>query len=157
MDYNIYIHDSTGGSTTKRTKAWLGGNMSKTSQVSNGDAIKFASNVISKISNPDSLVNEGVSAVAKAIPWVAIAFAVVSAAARITDEITDITTMTTGDYSGKRDWNNFKTVMTMPLQPFSTALGVFKSYKQVEVTNLKREQQRLLTGESITNLSAGSY
>ena len=157
MDYNIYIHDSTGGSTTKRTKAWLGGNHSKTSQVSNDDAIKFVSNVIHKISNPDSLVNEGVNAIAKAIPVVAIAFAVVSSAAHITDEITDITTMTTGDYSGKRDWNNFKTVMVMPLQPFSTALGVLKSYKQVEVTNLKREQQRLLTGESITNLSAGSY
>lgn len=157
MDYNIYIHDSTGGSTTKRTKAWLGGNMSKTSQTSNGDAIKFASNVIHKISNPDSLVNEGVSAIAKHIPWVAIAFAVVSAAAHITDEITDITTMTTGDYDGKRDWNNFKTVMTMPLQPFSTSLGVLKSYIQVNVTNKKREQQRLLTGESITNLSAGSY
>ena len=150
-DYNIYIHDATTSQDTQiPTKAWKG-NTSQTNASQGSEVAKQVSEFASKASNPDSLVSAGVGALAKAVPYVAAALVVVSAATKLTDAIIDSTTMVSGDYRVNVKWQNMKNTTNILLRPFSTVLESIKMQMEIMLENQRNQQKALLIGEEVTN------
>lgn len=162
-DYNIYIHAiGTGGSTANNpTIPWSAREgdeaMSPTTAFpanfgTNGSGVAKAIIKASSIAqNPDSVLSQAVSNVAKAIPFVAAAFAVVKLAVSTADTALDFYTMQTGEYTGKIGWNNFKQVMAVPFHPFSSMIDAYKQEVRWGIENSKRTQERQLLGDSVIN------
>lgn len=151
-DYNIYIHNLDGGN---------GGGSGKTTPWSDGEGNETTPwrpqpmEVINTAQNPDSLISKGVSFVAKAIPAVAIAMAVVKLCTQVTDTVTSFVTTESGDYRWQTNYENFKNVVRRVFTPFSSTISDLQNQQRIRIENTKREQQRALFGESV--IDTGIY
>lgn len=162
-DYNIYIHAiGTGGSTANNpTIPWSaregGEAVSPTSAFPSnfGADGAGAAKAIIKASaiaqNPDSILGQAVSSIAKAIPFVAAAYAVVKLGTGIVDTCYEYQTLYTGDYRNQIGWQNFKNRFANILTPVSSSINANKTETQWRIENSKRSQQRELLGDSVIN------
>ena len=152
MDYNIYIRSLDGGGSANPTTPWKMGQETQTTSWQAPDARE----VISTIANPDTLVAKGVGAVMKAVPWVALAFAVVKGAQSVySDIILPHETMLTGDYRQSVAYSNFQNTMHQIFAPISHAVNYQKAKLEMKIENDKRTQNRLLLGDSELNSYTG--
>ena len=149
-DYNIYLHAEFGGSGSK-TKPFDSSKSSATSTKDSGGNGETAASIINTVSNPDSLVSKGVGAVAKAIPYIAVAMAVIGLVDKTVSTVQQFQAIHSGNYYGITQYNNFKTVLGAAFKPFSTTLNYFKYQETMKVERQRIELNQGLLGESVVN------
>lgn len=153
-DYNIYIHsinDDDNGRNASPTTAWSSENKGSSKSTETSAWVNKTNKVISATQNPDSLVSQGLGEVAKAVPWVAVAYAVSKLATSTVDNYWSFTSTATGSYVGTMEWDNFKKGIGMILQPYSTALQWGRYTQQERINNQRRQLERELLGDSEIN------
>lgn len=145
-DYHIYIHgDSNGGS-----RSTSGGHtkpFSVKKDESFGSMIQPAKQVMSSVAN-GSIVNTGVSALAKVAPWVAVVVAAVKIADKVVSTGFAHQEEYTGDYTNNVMWNNFKATINMIVNPVGLARKLIHNEFQFKKRELAREQEKVLLGNS---------
>ena len=152
-DYNIYIH-SANGSSSSPTKPWHAGNTQTSSINENNQAINTAYKVISYVNyaqNPDTLIQKGVNTIEKAVPWVAVAKAVVNIVDGAISSAIDYGALETGDYRNNIEWENFKTKAKNILHPFGTLTNYLKIKNRIRIDNYRISEHRMLLGDSDIN------
>lgn len=168
-DYNIYIHAvGGGGEGYNPTMPWSardggaagggGGAAPTTSQTSGGDFGSASSSVLRTTlralqfaNSPDSIVGAAINSVAKVIPWVAVAVAVIKLGETITENVLDFGAIESGDYKYQKIWQDAKAGLSAVLNPVSTMVQTFKQQKQWARENTKLKAQRDLLGDSVIN------
>lgn len=153
-DYNIYIHSDPNGNSDP-TKPWKNGRTATSSKEDGGDGGETAAKVLNTISNPDSLVARGISLVTKAIPYIAVAYAVKHIVDTAISTTLNFNAITSGNYAGKVAYNNFKATLSASLRPFSTTLNYFQYQEQMKVQREKAQLTQELLGESVINSRFG--
>ena len=154
-DYNIYIHSAISSSSGEATKPWTSKSSSLFPWNSEDSVSSNITKTMSKASgvmmNPDSLISQGVSMIAKAIPWVAI----VLIGAKIVDKVVSTSinynVLETGNYRDSVSWNNFKANLNWLFKPFSTTWNEIQTQNQYRVNNYRQTLQRQLLGDSVIN------
>lgn len=150
-DYNIYIHsvgsgDGDGNATKPKTD--------KDSKTKPKTAQKIAKG-IGLLSNPDSLISEGIGIaakeVSKAVPAVAVAYAVLKVSDRMITITQQFQVASTGDYSSQIAYSNFKQGIKNALTPFSTSLNLALARHNAKIEQQRVNQQISLLGESVIN------
>lgn len=163
-DYNIYLHSIESANGFNKTKAWDGstsfeteawtptskGTGSSGGSGSSGKGVNFT-RAIGMLSNPDSIVGSAVSTVSKAIPYFAVASAVVALGIKVIDSLNDFAVLDTGDYSFAMEWGNFKTSVKNVFHPASLFINREKIRMQIRNENAKSHQNALLLGDSALN------
>lgn len=148
-DYHIYLHsnESENGSKTTPFSA-------RSSSESNGNFApsKVASGISSAkayASGSQGAGSTGVAALAKAVPWLAVIYAV----AKVIDYVVDTGFTHAEDYTGMYKYsvgyNNFKTHLSHVLNPIGFGFSVIHKNKQIEKQNKEITQQNKLIGNSI--------
>lgn len=159
-DYNIYIHAiGTGGASNQSpTTPWSaregGDAFSQTESQGGSDAsgaVRSFTRAAAFVSNPDSLVSTGISKLAKFIPAILLAGAVVKISDAILSNVIEFSEIESGDYRNGIAYQNFKIGIHNVLRPISTAINHFKIERQWARENRKLEQQRDLLGDSVIN------
>lgn len=154
-DYNIYIHEKNDGGSGKSSKPTTAWNREDNGTSEGGSKtsgwVSKTTKTINAVQNPDSLVSNGTSAVAKAVPWVAIAYAVLKLGTASVDEYYSFASTETGSYGGSMVWENKKKALSAILTPFSTTMNYFHAVQQERIYNQKRELERELLGDSEIN------
>lgn len=146
MDYNIYIRSIGEQSEGSPTSSWNPQRQSETQAWQ-----PSATRTISSLGNPDGLVSAGVSALVKALPWVAVACAVVKTGLKVYDTALEFSTAETGDYRATMERRNFKAALSWVTSPFSNALNYMKAQQGIRIEDQKREEHRKLLGDSEIN------
>lgn len=167
-DYNIYIRAISGGvGNINPTVPWSmrdngggagGATTSASSDSLGGAGANAASGIIkatSFMANPDSLIASAITAIGKAFPIAAAAYAVVKLGEAILDNAFDFAVLDSGDYRFQTQWQNFKTGTNIALHPISSSISAFKVEKQWQRENYKRQAQRDLLGDSVINSYTG--
>ena len=152
-DYNIYIHDmSGGGESSSPTKAWMPGEGNQTTKAWQSKAAQVATNGENAGSwTPAIAAIKGVGSAAKSHPVIAAAIITFAIASKIVDTIEPFVTAETGDYRFNTAWNNIKSSLGIIINPFGTAYNGMREQQNIMLNNKKAEQSRLLIGESFTN------
>ena len=155
-DYNIYIHSSITASSGEATKPWSSGKSSSNSPwgVDESLASKLTQNV-SKVSgvmlNPDSLISQGIGAIAKAVPWVALVYVVAKTIDKVATTCINYGVLETGDYRDSINYNNFKSQFSWLYKPFSNAYNEMQAQNKFRIDDYRKLQQRQLLGDSVIN------
>lgn len=152
MDYNIYIHDNTSGSSSSNTEPWkTGSKQTEPWQEGAGELNK----VLQTASNPDSLIPsfspQMIAKLGKLGVAVACAYAVVKVADKVASEYASWLQVETGDSRATLQLQEFHTTIRNISNPFSTAINYIKAEQSYRVQNLKQAQNKLLLGDSIDN------
>lgn len=139
MDYHIYIHDKTNGKTTKATTPRTTGGVNTTP---------------SKASSKESVGSLDDTFLATVKTGTATILAVY-AAIKITDKaistITPFVSRETGDYRFSIGYQNVKTTINNLTHPISWSLNQLTVFQETRLDAQRKEQQRLLLGESLNN------
>ena len=161
-DYNIYIHSVTTESNSNKTTPWgsktdgSGGDFQTTPQ---GSKTSSVGNLIKKIAtvaqNPDSLAANGISSLAKSIPYVAVAMAILKVCDSVINEAVYFVSTETGMYNSQVTLENIKTGMGNLTKPFSTVMNHIKEDRKIIRQNERLELQRSLFGDSYINSITG--
>lgn len=166
-DYNIYIHAVPGSPTSVNpTLPWSnreGGVSSQTTSQSSGGSSSGegigAVAAITKASryaqNPDSIVSGAVSGIAKALPWVAAAYAAVSLAEKVVNTAIEFNELQGGDYGRSIGWKNYLQARANALQPVSASIQSYKTELMWDRENQRLRAQRDLLGDSVINSYTG--
>lgn len=153
-DYNIYIHSDPSTSNGDRTKPWKSG-QTPTAPKEEGNSGETVANILSTISNPDSLIARGIGFFTKAIPYIAVAYA----GKHLIDSAINITlgfnAISSGNYAGQISYNNFKATLNAGFRPFSTTLNYFQYQAQMKAQRERVQLSQELLGESIINSRFG--
>ena len=149
-DYNIYLHAEFGGSGSK-TKPFDSSKSSATSTKDSGGNGETVASIINTISNPDSLVAKGVSTVAKAVPYVLVAMAVIGLVDKTVSTVQQFQAINSGNYYYMTQYNNFKTTLKAAFRPFSTTLNFIKYQEEMRVQKERLQLNQELLGDSIIN------
>lgn len=150
-DYNIYIHSATNlGGQENPTKAWSREKTQQTDAWTN-DYSGYQESYNDNNGITDELKNKGISALAKAVPAVAIAIAIYKTAVKVVSTIEPYITRESGDYRFQTGLNNYKAGSSMIFNPSSTVLNAMSYFQEVRIFNKGQEQQRLLLGDSFIN------
>lgn len=147
MDYNIYIHGDT--SSNNKTSPWKPSESSDSDGFSSSNLTSKTQSALNYAQNPDSLISKGVGALAKALPWVAVAYAAIKVADSVTFTTMSFYSMETGDYRSTVKYNNFKAGVNALLRPVSTTINFFKTQTQIRVDNEKKAATRELFSDDI--------
>lgn len=156
-DHIIYIkalNSAMGGAQTQTQPKQLNSLTSPTSEREQGAGIKKIAGIVT---NPDSLIGkvtgEGVSAAG-------VMGAIVVASAVIADKAISIIepfiTRASGDYRFNIEYSNFKNTLGLIFRPVSTGIGIANRLQEIDVVNQRKEQNRLLVGDSIINSYGGN-
>ena len=166
-DYNIYVRAIGTGvaSNQSPTTPWSqredGGGASQTASYSGGssgtgiNAAFAVTRAAGYAQNPDSIINTGITSIAKALPWVAAAYAVVKLGVSVADNALDFKTIETGSYSSITKWQNFKQSVNNVFHPVSSIVNSYKTNLQWQKENEKLQAQRDLLGDSVINSYTG--
>lgn len=154
-DYNIYIHDLTGGSQVEsQTKAW---SPSQNSQTKAWESLASTSEKMEGSSpnfmSPLMAMGRGITNAAKSHPVIAAAIVVTTIAIKITDTVVPFVTRETGDYRFSKLYGDIKTHLNNLTKPISFAIGWAQNHQENMIYNKKQEQERALIGESYVNSS----
>ena len=153
MDYNIYIHDSTGGGlgSSSPTKAWTGGE-------GNSETRPFYSdiqNALSQALHPDMIVGKGLSVVAEAFPPLKAVLVILKELDGTFQTALDFQTLMTGDYRTSVGYANFKNGVSWLFAPAERTIDLIKTLTEQSIENSRKEQRRLLLGDSDINQYTG--
>lgn len=153
MDYNIYIHDSTGGGLgySSPTKAWTEGE-------GNAETKPFYSdiqNALSATLHPDMIVGKGISIVAEAFPPLKAALVILKELDGAFQTALDFQTLMTGDYRTAIGYSNFKNGISWLFAPVERSIETLKNLTEQSIENSRKEQRRLLLGDSDINQYTG--
>lgn len=152
MDYNIYIHDNTSGSSSSNTEPWKSG--SKQTEPWQEESAGSVTQALNTATNPDSLVSSAVS-MFKKIPKVGTAVATAVAVVMVADKIytTHATWLQaeTGDRRGLLAEQEWKTTINNMLNPYSAVVNHLRALQSYRIQNQRQEQNRLLLGDSLDN------
>lgn len=170
-DYNIYIHAiGTGGGTndnptvpwSQRGQDGSGGAFSQTQSKTSGSVGAAGNNAAHAIiraasyaQNPDSLVSSAITAIGKAFPIAAAAYACVKLGEAIIDNVIEFGVIESGDYRFQTGWNNAKRSIHNVFHPISSSVESAKIQRQWEKENKKLQAQRDLLGDSVINSYTG--
>lgn len=154
QDYNIYLHATENNvaeeQTTpqvNRTDKNIDGTSRDTSALENFTKVKDSISSFAS-SGFEGLVEQGITMLGKAVPWVAIAYAVF----KITDSVIDTTLANINEYTGHYQYaigyNNFKAGIKNVLLPVSYAKRQIELNFQLEKQNLQIAQNRTLVGSA---------
>ncbi len=148
MDYNIYIHDNTSGSSSSNTEPWKSGSkQTEPWQEVTGDAKE----VLQTASNPDVLVAGVVGKLARAFPYVASAFAVVAISDKIFTTHATWLQAETGDERALLQQQELHTIVRNILNPYSATINHLRAEQSYRIQNQRQAQNKLLLGDSIDN------
>lgn len=153
MDYNIYIHDSTGGGLgySSPTKAWTEGE-------GNAETKPFYSDIQNALSvalHPDMIVGKGISIVAEAFPPLKAALVILKELDGAFQTALDFQTLMTGDYRTAIGYSNFKNGISWLFAPVERSIETLKNLTEQSIENSRKEQRRLLLGDSDINQYTG--
>ena len=152
MDYNIYIHSTIDGEPNRNTQPWTGSESEPTVPWS---AKAEAEDSSFKLMNPSGLAQKGVSSLKKAIPQIAIAFAVLKITDTVVRESAQIEATLYGDYRAQVEYNNFHNKLKWFFNPLGSAWAAAKAETSIWVEDRKRAQNRDLLGDSVINSYTG--
>lgn len=149
-DYNIYLHstDNVGGSSP--TTAWNNEGADSNTAFTGSQTSAWTSKAqqaIGTVGNPDSLISKGIGAVAKAVPWVAIAYAIIKVGTQIVDTCFDFQTMHSGNYYGSNWWHDRVSEIKVLFTPFSSTMSYIKTSQSINIENEKRRMNREMLGD----------
>jgi len=153
-DYNIYIHSAISSSTGDATKPWWNSNpfiSTRKDDDFSSQVLKGIQKTGNTIMNPDGLITQGVSMIAKAVPWIAIAYAIIKIGNQIYETATDYTSMETGDYRAKVDFQNARATVRRFFMPFSSSINAFRNEREYAIQDEKKRESRMLLGDSVIN------
>lgn len=151
MDYNIYIRSAIGDQSNPlipwkpnsgKTSAW------ESAVTESADAL----------ANPDAIVHSATqagSAIVKAIPYVAAAYAVIKLSSKAFETAHTFVQTETGDYRLSVAISNFRQTINNIFNPFATAINYAKAQQAYRLENKRNEQMRELLGESAINQKGG--
>ena len=135
-DYNIYIHSVSTGTSSNPTRPWTTStenpNVSWQPEQDGEDSGMSFSQL-----SPMGLISKGVSAVSKAVPWVAVAIAVAKGCEMIANTALDFKTLSTGDYQQSFIRSNLRNTTKAILPPFST---IYQEVRQKIVDDIDRDR-----------------
>ncbi len=164
-DYNIYIH-SVGTSnvgSSMQTTPWSqrGGDSGATTpwgESSGSGGGKGGGNFTNGllktakfISNPDSIISSALGGVLKAAAVVAVAKTVIDIGLSTWEKHADWYELTTGDSSSKLNAQRVRESINFFFNPIGVAIAEYRRIVQRRNENSKREQERLLLGDSVIN------
>lgn len=161
MDYNIYIHNgSDGTSQTSPSQLKESGNSSLTE-----GAFSNASTLGSFISNPDSIFGNlkssavgGLMAYGGYIGLIAIA---ISKLKQIVNSTTvnflSVKSIATGNYKPINTYNNWSSFINNVTNPINTMFEHQKATLEIRKQNAMNEQESMLFGGSVINSPYGRY
>lgn len=156
MDYNIYIHSVDGGANSDQTIPWTKGEGGTKAWSDEGGYEISAKEAIRGAAHPSSLIQKGIGAVAKAVPWVAIAIAVIKACDQIYSTALAFATAESGDYAAQADYDNAKTILQKTFDPLSATLGVLREDQARRIAANKAAMHRGLVGSSDLPFQGGA-
>lgn len=154
MDYNIYIHDSTGGGFggySSPTQAWIGGE-------GNAETKPFYSdiqNMMNVALHPDQLISKGVGALAQAFPPLKAVLVIYQQLDGAFQTALDFQKLHTGDYRTGVAYQNFKNGVSWVFAPTDHLITGLKTILEQAIENSRKEQRRLLLGDSDINQYTG--
>jgi hypothetical protein len=147
MDYNIYIHDNTSGSSSSNTEPWKTGSKQTEPWQDGSGEMKQALNAIS---NPDSVVASAVGGIRSFLPTIASAIAVVAVADKIiTTQATWLATET-GDNRQSLFMQEYHTTINNILRPYSSLVNNLRAIQNARLQNQRQEMSKMLLGDSLT-------
>lgn len=156
MDYNIYIHDNTSGSSSSNTQPWKSGSkQTEPWQEVTGEAKQ----ILDTASNPDSLISSAISGLRAINPKVAVAvmasIAVVATADKIfTTHATWLATET-GDNRGLLAQQEFHTTIRNIMNPYSATINHLRALQSYRIQNQRQAMNKILLGDSLDNGGVG--
>ena len=159
MDYHIYLQSKQSASVSEKTVPFeLRGEEAQSTSDSIAPFISKGLSTAQQVANTGfgTAVNAGVSALAKAVPWVAVAVALV----KITDKILT-TTFTniesyTGDYTHSVKYSNLKNGFSIAINPLGLAKRMIERNFEFDANNKKINAERLLVGQAtLRNMDRG--
>lgn len=154
MDYNIYIHDSTGGGLggySSPTRAWIDGE-------GNAETKPFYSDIQNAISvglHPDQLISKGLGALAEAFPPVKTAIVLYQQLDGAFQTALDFQKLHTGDYRTGVAYQNFKNGVSWLFAPSDHLITGLRGVLEQMLENSRKAQYRLLIGDSDINQYTG--
>ena len=154
MDYNIYIHDSTGGGLggySSPTRAWIDGE-------GNAETKPFYSDIQNAISvglHPDQLISKGLGALAEAFPPVKTAIVLYQQLDGAFQTALDFQKLHTGDYRTGVAYENFKNGVSWLFAPSDHLITGLRGVLEQMLENSRKAQYRLLIGDSDINQYTG--
>lgn len=151
MDYNIYIHDNTSGSSSSNTEPWKSGSkQTEPWQEGTGELNK----VLQTASNPDSLVSSVISGLKAIDPKVAVAVmtavAVVSTADKIITTQAGWLATETGDNRQAILMQEYHTTINNIMRPYSSLVNNLRAIQNARLQNQRQEMSKMLLGDSLT-------
>lgn len=142
-DYHIYLHSDEGNSLSSNVQPkeeTMGGSFKPMTIINKAN--QFMSSGFS------STVNSGVATLTKAVPYVAIAVF----AAKVTEKVLETgfhhLESYAGNYKYSMEYNNFKTVMGIVMNPVSLVEKSVHLMFEQKKFNDKQKEYRTLMGES---------
>lgn len=155
-DYNIYIHSAITSDSSHPTKPWSSSKSSATNPWDSDDnfASRFKSGVEKAsgvMMNPDGLISQGIGALAKAVPWIAIAIIVSKTISTVVSTAMNYNSLETGDYYSTIEWDNFKANLNWVFKPISTSWNELQARNRYRVDDYRKDRQRALLGDSVIN------
>lgn len=145
QDFHIYLHSNEGTSLQSNVQP-------KDSKESMGGAfsVKAAYNKINQFASSgfSGIINTGVAALSKALPIVAVGVI----AAKVVDNVLETgfhhLESYAGNYKYSMEYNNFKTVAGMIINPIKAAQTQMHLHFEQKKFNDKQREYRTLMGES---------
>lgn len=137
MDYNIYIHDKTSGSS-KPTQPKVGGSENTTPKSDNAE----------QEAGEASLETAATTTAGKVILAIYVAGKI---AKGVINTLIPFITRETGDFRQSTAWNNQQAVIRNSLNPIGYMMGEVRFYQEARIYNQRQEQERLLVGDSFIN------
>lgn len=164
QSYDIYIHAVNGnGGNAAPTTPWgqkEGGSPDFQTASQNGvSSLSGAGAGVARSivyasaygQNPDSLVSSAVGMMAKAMPIVAAAYAVVKLGDACISTSLDFHEVESGDYRGGNAYRDFKTTMHNIFTPFSSFMQNIRTLAQWERDSQRAKVEQELLGGSVAN------
>lgn len=150
-DYNIYIHGEPSSERSQTSPFRFGSGNNPTQPKSDAFQSADVSNIINTASNPDTMVHQGVGALSRAIPYVAVAMAVIKVLDKGVNTILTYDAIDNGDYSRINKYNNFKAQVKFTLSPFTSQLNYLQNITQRGVQDIRVKLNQTLLGDSVIN------
>jgi len=156
MDYNIYIHDNTSGSSPSNTQPWKeGSKQTEPWQEVTGEAKQ----VLQTASNPDSLISSAISGLRAINPKVAVAvmasIAVVATADKIFTTHATWLQAETGDNRALLQQQEFHTTIRNIMNPYSATINHLRALQSYRIQNQRQAMNKILLGDSLDNGGVG--
>lgn len=151
MDYNIYIHDNTSGSSSSNTEPWKSGSkQTEPWQEGSGELNK----VLQTASNPDSIVSNVIGGLKEIDPTIAVAVmasvAVVATADKIFTTHATWLQAETGDNRALLQQQELHTTIRNIMSPYSATINHLRALQSYRIQNQRQAMNKMLLGDSLT-------